>query len=271
MSKKLTAIKNAIWAICLVAALGVLFVALIYAAVRRYGGEQFSGRIELGGRGAAEASVQESSSVGGEETALRILSKTKDMGQSYIEELYFLCDSRLSALAGSGLVNAAQVWSSRSGSIPAGTLSDFRILLQDGSEISPREAAMVKKPKLLVISLGSDGLAELDRETFVEGYEALIASILATSPETQIICLSQPSVCSEYSGTDGLTAELIANANGWIRELCAETGVYYADAADALDRSGKLKEDYASYDGKSLNLSGLTELLDYLRKHALIQ
>ena len=134
--------------------------------------------------------------------------------------------------------------------------------------ITAAEAAMIKKPAILVISVGSDGLAAATRDSFIEAYKTLVTSIQSASPSTKIVCCSVTSVTPTYAGTDGLTAAIVGEANEWLKEVCTETGAYYADIGRELHASGYLMSEYASSNGKGLNNAGLNKVLEYLRVHA---
>ena len=62
---------------------------------------------------------------------------------------------------------------------------------------------------------------------------------------------------------------MIANANDWLRALCLETGVYFADTASALSAGGDLDPKYAAANNRSLNTAGALAVLNYLRTHAI--
>ena len=129
---------------------------------------------------------------------------------------------------------------------------------------------MIAKPAQLVLSLGTDGLAETNEAQFIADYETLIRGIQEASPETAIIVCSITSVTISYSGNDGLDFTLVNQANEWLERVCADTGVFFADAASAVsDSNGSLLSEYASANGKTLNSAGLTQILQYLRTHAL--
>ncbi len=275
MGKKLLGLKDIIWAFCIIISLGALFVGFVIAATHKYTGEDYSGRVELGGT-QENVTVQEepiSSSPAAGDGTLHELPDTKDYGQDYIDGLTFLCDSALIGLRDYGLLSdgfsTTQVWGSSAGNIPVDTLSSCKIKYPaDGSTITAAEAAMIKKPAILVISVGSDGLASATQESFTEAYRTLITSIQSASPSTKIICCSITSVTPTYAGSDSLTAAIVGEANVWIKDICTETGVYYANIGGELHSSGYLMSEYASSNGKGLNSAGLNRVLEYLRVHA---
>lgn len=272
MGKKILALKDIIWALCIVISLGALFIGFVIAATHKYTGEEFNGRVELG----TEAPPEQQSEAllfDSADGTLHSLPETKDYGPDYTDGLTFLCDSALIGLRDYGVltdgINTTQVWGSSAGNIPFDALSSCKIKYPaDGSVITAAEAAMIKKPAILVISVGSDGLAEVDHNSFVSTYESLISSIQSASPSTKIICCSLTSVTPTYAGVDGLSAVIVGEANEWMEEVCTDTGVYFADFTRELHSSGYLMSEYAASNGKGLNNAGLIKVLEYLRTHA---
>lgn len=270
---KQTALKNVIWAICIGLALLALLIGLFIAAVGHYYGDKERPVMNIGAPVAADSSHPAPDSVGaGQGTIadgqLHELKQSRDAGQVYLDKLSFLCDSSTAALADSGLVNG-QVWCGEDRTLPMTTAFSWRIVYPvDGSVIAPDAAAMIAKPGVLVIAVGSDDIGSIDREDFVENYEILIRSILAASPDTRVICGSLCSVTTAHAGTDGLTGERVSELNEWVKQVCTDTGAYYADWSSALTNGGYLRPEYAEGSGRSLNNAGLSALLNWLRTHA---
>ena len=282
MNGKLSNIKNTAWAIAIVASLVLLLVALGFAAFTRHHGELERPTVLMGEaaekRDAAPAE-QKAAEEKAEQAAgpgeVYLLGESGDAGQAYIDSLTFLCDSALIGLRDYGLLRegtaTTQVWGSSAGNIPASQLGSFKIRFPgDGSEISPTDAAMIAKPSILVISLGTDGLADSSETQFISDFEALIRGVQEASPYTTVVVCTITSVTISYSGSDGLEFTLVNRANEWLARICADTGAYLVDAASAVsDSNGSLLTEYASANGKTLNSAGLNQILMYLRNHAL--
>ena len=281
MNGKLSNIKNVAWAIAIVLCLALLLVALGFGAFTRNRGELQRPTVLMGEAAAkrdaalaeekaAEEKVQQAANPG----QVYLLGESGDAGQPYIDSLTFLCDSALIGLRDYGLLKdgtaTTQVWGSRAGNIPASQLGSFVIRFPgDGSEISPADAAMIAKPSILVISLGTDGLADSNETQFISDYEALIRGVQEASPYTTVVVCTITSVTISYSGSDGLEFTLVNRANEWLARICADTGAYLVDAASAVsDSNGSLLTEYASANGKTLNSAGLNQILMYLRNHA---
>ena len=282
MNGKLSNIKNTAWAVAIVLCLVLLLVALGFGAFTRNRGELQRPTVlmgeaaakrdaELAEKKAAEEKTQQQSGPG----EVYLLGESGDAGQTYIDSLTFLCDSALIGLRDYGLLRegtaTTQVWGSSAGNIPASQLGSFKIRFPgDGSEISPTDAAMIAKPSILVISLGTDGLADSNETQFISDFEELIRGVQEASPYTTVVVCTVTSVTISYSGSDGLDFTLVNRANEWLARICADTGAYLVDAASAVsDSNGSLLTEYASANGKTLNSAGLNQILMYLRNHAL--
>ncbi|MBR1457228.1 MAG: SGNH/GDSL hydrolase family protein [Oscillospiraceae bacterium] len=277
--RKLNALKNMIWAGAIVLCLAALLVSLLFAIFTRYPGAKERGGVHLGEDRAAAAAKSEDGVDAGTGAAaegdgtLRRLAETVDGGQAYVDSLTFLVDSTMIGLRDYGLLSGGnettQVWASAAGNLPASGLAECVIRYpNDGSEIGAATAAMVARPARLVLCLGSDGLAQVEKESFIESYASLLRDIRANSPDTTLIVCSLPSVVPDYAGVDGLSSYLVGEANDWIRDVCEQTGAYYADCGSVVrDANGTLMSEYASANGKTLNSTGLNLVLSYLRTH----
>lgn len=275
MPDRLTTVKNIIWAVATGICILAVTVGLISAMTRRYDGEKPEMTLDLGSS-SMQASADEGGvimstdqSAGIQRGELHQLQPTPDAGDGYQNSLTFLVDSTFVGLRSKQLIEANQVWATSSGSMPIDKLDSTNILFpNDGSEISPQNAAMISKPKILVIGIGTDGLSNVDQNTFVAVYDKLINNILSASPDTQIICMGLCSVTEDYNGKD-LSVNIMSDGNDWVKLVCRDTGAWYADVAENLgDGSGGLRASYAEANGKSLSADGLQLVLEYLRTHA---
>ena len=272
-----------IWALAIVVALAAVLVGLIITMVLGFGGQRQDGTLYLGESSALSSGSSSGSSAGssgvdgGLDTGAgaMALPGSQDTGLEYLFNLTFLCDESFSAVgsfgANYGSTASAQVWLPAGGSLPAANAANTKIIYpNDGTEKSPADAAGLYQPARLVIYLGGDSLGSTDQASFIAGYSSLVKGIQSASPETRIICCSIGSVTAAYTGADGLTAELVAQANQWIQQVCADTGVYYADLGAILnDTSGALSAEYAATDGRSISSAGISKIMEYFRMHGI--
>lgn len=281
MNNGISGLKNIIWAFAIVVSLAALVIGLIVTMVLRYNGEAPDGTMYLGDAGPSsglEDPLSDDSGIDGGQSSsggLMELPNSQDTGLEYLFNLSFLCDNSFSAVnsfgANFGSTASSQVWLPAGGTLAAANASSTSIIYpQDGSEKTPGDAAGLYEPSRLVIYLGSDQLSGTTAENFISGYTALIQSVQSSSPNTKIICCSIGSVTAAYAGSDGLSSELIAQANDWIKQVCISTGVYYADLASVLnDDEGHLIAEYAAEDGRSISAAGINKVMDYFRMHGI--
>ncbi len=219
-----------------------------------------------GGEGTAATDTPQTSSV--------VLGETEDAGQEYIDKLTFLGDSTTYGLKYyevlSGGKNTTQVWTPASGTLTLYNYATATIVFpEDGQEISIVDAVTRKQPEYLVITLGVNGVAEMDEDWFKQDYTALVQSIQAASPDTKIICNSIYPVENDYEYINSINNTNIPQANEWIKAVAEATGCKYADSASVLKaEDGSLREDYGNGDGIHLNADGFNAVLEYLRTHA---
>lgn len=265
--------KDLLWAAGIGLALLFLLIGLVAASFTSYHGDRERPVMNLrtekeepaAGESAAPAQLGEGLHADG---TLHPLVETGDAGEDYLNSLTVLCDSSMASLRSAGLCFAS-IWSSETGTLAMNDTDNWTIRYPgDGSQIGPASAALIAKPKILIISVGSDGLSDLSKEIFVENYEALIRAIASASPKTTIVCLSPCSVTAAYAADDGLSKEKAAEVNGWIKTVCVDTGAYYADLTEVLCTDGYLRDEYADGSGRALNNTGLREVLNFLRDHS---
>ena len=274
MKNGLTGLKNFIWAAAILAALLALLIGMVFAMSSSYKGERDSGTMTLG-----ETVKREKKSADGVDAGLdaapAVLRELPATQKNTLESVFgmtFLIDRTVLGLRtycenyGDGVTSS--IWTDGNTGLSAFEAADTPIIFVDGSLITPPNAAMISKPKTLVIYLGGDKLADTGELDFIDGYTRLINELRDASPNTQIIVCSIASVSTNYQGGDGLTPELIARANEWIRQVCLNTGVWYADIASILnDDAGYLSDAYLTPDGRSVAAAGIALIVDYFRFH----
>lgn len=215
------------------------------------------------------------------EPSATILPKTADMGQDYIDRITFLGDSTTNGMKVYGVLpggkNTTQVWTPKSGTMSINESSKGKIVYPEtGEEIYIYEAAALKKPDILVITLGHNFSSILTdpqkRELYFKTeYKKLIQSIKEASPDTKIILQSVfPIVTSVYQHAQIISNAVINERNSWILEVAEETGLYYLDTASYFkDDKGDMIEKFTNGDGCHFNADGYRRELEYIRTHAL--
>ena len=273
MKNRASNTRNLLWAVGILLCLVAMLVALIFAMSQKNTGNRADGTLVLGHIERGEKPVDVD--LAGLESAANQLMPVPETKKGNLEDVFgmtFLLDKTLMGLRsyvtnyGDG-VNA-QIWTDDGSGLTANNAAASPIVFVDGSLITPSNAAMVTRPRTVLLYLGGDGLADTTEQEFTDGYTRLINSIREASPSTNIIVCSIGSISSNYQGSDGLSPQLIASANSWIRQVCTDTGAYYADiAAIVNDEQGFLSDEFLTPDGRSIAAAGIALIVDYLRCH----
>ncbi len=273
MKNRASNTRNLLWAVGILLCLVAMLVALIFAMSQKNTGNRADGTLVLGHIERGEKPVDVD--LAGLESAANQLMPVPETKKGNLEDVFgmtFLLDKTLMGLRsyvtnyGDG-VNA-QIWTDDGSGLMAKNAAESPIVFVDGSLITPSNAAMVTRPRTVLLYLGGDGLADTTEQEFTDGYTRLINSIREASPSTNIIVCSIGSISSNYQGGDGLSPQLIASANSWIRQVCTDTGAYYADiAAIVNNEQGFLSDEFLTPDGRSIAAAGIALIVDYLRCH----
>ncbi|MBQ7638966.1 MAG: hypothetical protein IJS90_08705 [Clostridia bacterium] len=203
-----------------------------------------------------------------------LLPLSDDAGQEYIDKITFLCDSPFYWLKLYGLLSGGtdttQVWTGPEGTMTLAYLRDFRIVDPfDKTERTIPETAALRKPPIMIITIGINGVSFMDEEYFKEEYKNLIDVIKEASPDTVIILQSILPISPAYKHWGSITNASITKANRWILELAEEYGLSYLDSFSCLlGENGNIRSELVMKDGLHANKDGLELVLKYIRTHA---
>ena len=198
-----------------------------------------------------------------------ILKQTEHGGVEYLNKIIFLGDSRTYGLKSFGMLEGGQkttqVWTPKNGTMSIWDMQYQKIVYPDtGIEMTCADAAALKQPKIILISLGFNGFDIVEKDYFIFEYTKLIESIKAASPDTKIILQSMFPVRHDYS----LTAnERIKIGNEWIFETAQKNYAKFLNTSEVLsDKDGFLLEEYTT-DGCHLTPLGLDVQIEYVCTH----
>ncbi len=202
------------------------------------------------------------------------LKEGADAGQAYQDKIIFVGDSTTHHLRNREVLpggkNTTQVWTPTSGTLTLAYALTAKILYPEtNTEMTIIEAASIKKPEIMVMTLGMNGISFMDENNFKTVYTSLIQGVLEQSPNTKIILQSIfPRAQSVNESYASITQDMINTGNVWVRELAQECGVYYLDTQTILkDESGYLRAEYGVQDGIHISKEGYLAILQYIRTH----
>ena len=217
-----------------------------------------------------------------------ILGETEDLGTEYIDKIIFLGESTTYGLQSYGVLSDGiatnQVWTGatvKNGEVvSSGTLSlspsisQTKIFFPDTkSALTVSEALKIKKPEIMIITLGlNNGASYYDEQEFKSCYRSLLDSVKSADVETDVILQSIFPVAKSCK-IKAYTPEKIKKCNEWIYDLAKEYDLKYLNTAEALcDEDGYLFDSYENGgDGIHLNRDGLIAVLEYIRKHGAVK
>ncbi len=201
------------------------------------------------------------------------LAETPDAGIAYQDSIVFVGDSLTAHLINRGVLTGGQetkqVWRTESNmlNLKPGITSQKIIYPETAESLTIAEAAGRKKPKILLITLGTDwGVAYLSETDFKACYAELVQEIRKASPDTTVILQSIFPVTADAK----LDNQKIDTANRWVKAVAAENGCRYLDTQSILkDENNCLKAEYCnSTDGIHLGTEAYKAILTYIRTHA---
>ncbi|MBE6649863.1 MAG: hypothetical protein E7613_00985 [Ruminococcaceae bacterium] len=202
-----------------------------------------------------------------------VLTKTEDGGKDYLKDIVFIGDSTTHGMIFYEVLDGGketkQVWTPKSGTLSMwNLLSENIVYPEDDSEMLIGDAIAVNRPKIVVLTLGVNGVSMLSEEEFVGYYQDLIDEIKERSYDTKIILQSIYPVCDDYQYVNSISMEKINRANSWIAALADKNGVFYLNTITALvNDKGYLNKDYSNGDGIHLSKEGFNVILNYIRTH----
>ncbi len=203
------------------------------------------------------------------ETSSAILTETAHGGAEYLNKIIFIGDSRTYGLKSFAMLDGGEetdkVWTPKNGTMSIWDMQYQKIVFPDTKEeLTCADAAKIKKPQIIIISLGFNGFELVEKEYFISEYTKLINEIKAASPTTKIILQAMLPVCKEYKLT---TNEKINEGNKWILETAESTGCLYLKTDEAVkDHEGYLIKEFST-DGCHLTPLGLDAQIEYICTH----
>ena len=132
--------------------------------------------------------------------------------------------------------------------------------------LSLKEAFQKAAPKILIVTVGVNGLPTWTEEDFTAHYNRLLELIRWATPNTRIILQSVYPVAKERSPRlKAFTSDKIDFMNQWIKAIAKVNRLDYLDTASVLKaEDGWLNPTYHNGDGLHLNTTGFNQVLTYI-------
>lgn len=217
-----------------------------------------------------------------------LLPETPDAGQAYLDKIVFLGDSTTYHMFHYSDLNPEQIWAPLSGTLALDDIKSKKIAFPvagkkftEWSEMTIAEALKTRKPEIFIVTLGINFSAygnsswdDAKKETYFKlQIRNLVEIVKENSPDTCLIFQTIYPTIDSRVGPAQKNAE-VDRRNGWILDVCEETGTPMLWSIDTLrDSTGNMIEEYNSYhlDGIHMYKNGYAAVLKYVRTHAATQ
>lgn len=196
-----------------------------------------------------------------------LLKETEDKGKTYSDEFLFMGDSVALYYVINKQIPGTRLWH-KEGMSPESALTDPIYINHMETGKTFIENMREKKPKKLVMTMGSNSAGAMEPSYFIKKYKELLKGMMEASPESIIIVQSIPPVSREMDAKGFLTNDKINKLNYYILEMCNELGLPFLNSAEVLkDSNGHLKEGYYITDGVHLSEEGNAKIMKYFQNH----
>lgn len=197
-----------------------------------------------------------------------IIKETTDGGEDYTNQFVFAGDSMALYYVINGAIPGTKLWHQISITSATALTSPIYINHID-TEKTFVENFQEKKPEKVLFTLGTNSVATMTSEYFIEKYKELITQIKKVSPNTLLIVQSIPPVSKSNDDNGyGLNNDKINKFNYYIAKMCSELNISFLYSAPSMkDEFGQCKEGYCLDDGAHPSSLGTQALMKYMQTH----
>ena len=197
------------------------------------------------------------------------LKETEDGGDDYINNIIFAGDSMAQYYVINGQIPKNNLWYQVS--ITPETAINSPVYIGDvNTEKTFAQNLKIYKPKMLIMTLGTNSVSYMSAEYFYEKYYNFIKELIEASPNTKIIIQSISPVDKRFDEMNSsINNDKINKLNYYIGKMCEELGVKFLNSAPSLKyENGACKEGYClESDGIHMTKLGQEVLIEFARTH----
>ena len=199
----------------------------------------------------------------GSPTVLGLNSATKP---GYMNNCYFLGDSRLVAMVSYGFVSDSNVLAKIGVSHTA--VENTTFMQNSGKQYTVKQYLAEKKPPVVYVCYGVNGMNGISEEKYEKTYKELVEHIMEWAPDSKIVLMSIWPV-DDYGPYKGsVKNEWIEKYNNFLLALAEYEGIHYLDVASVLKGSdGQIKPEFDGGDGLHYKASAYNTIIDYIYHH----
>ncbi|MEG0576660.1 MAG: DUF5011 domain-containing protein [Bacilli bacterium] len=200
------------------------------------------------------------------------LQETKNGKEEYSNKFIFAGDSTALYYVMNKNITGKQLWH-REG-VNLETIFNNTIYINHiDSKKTLIDAYEEKKPKYLLLSLGTNSVAAMEIDYFITKFQELLKSMKEKNPEGVIIVQSIFPVASRFdSEGKQLNNQKINKMNYYLLKLCSEMKIPFLNTSSVLkDENGQLKKGYyrdsSKEAGVHLSETGNKKAMEYFQTH----
>ncbi len=186
----------------------------------------------------------------------------------YIDSMVFLGDSRIVAMETLGHIRSDNTYAEIGISLSSFRNKEF-YYHKYGYNMKITKILGIRKPEIVFIALGINGVGYVDNDAFVSDYEEFIDDILEVSPNSKIIIQSiLPVGSAQEAKLPKLNNDNIDKVNLMLMELAYKKNAYYLDIASVMKQADNtLAEEYDDGGGLHFTSEAYHVIINYIKNH----
>ncbi len=195
-----------------------------------------------------------------------ILAEKKNTKDGYLKNCVFLGDSRTVAMVSYGFISdedaLAQV------GIAHTSVEGYTFTQNSGKQYTVKSYLAARKPPVIYIGYGVNGMNGMDEDTYQKTYKTLIEHIMEMAPDSKIVLMAIWPVDDNGIYKNSVKNEWIEKYNNFLLTLAEYEGLYYLDVDTVLkDSNGSIKKEYDGGDGLHYKATAYNVIIKYIISH----
>ena len=218
----------------------------------------------------SSVSVPESQSSAVDLSSITLVPELDRVTSEYFDNAVFIGDSITEGIKTYGMMTNATVIAATG--INLSTITTSAVVKTESGRVTVLDA-LKQYPETgkIYILLGANGIAWMEKDSFVQMYSDFVKELKAQCPDALIYIQSifpiNEEKFSEHYDSE-ITNEKIREYNSALLDMSKELGVYYLNVAETIaDQNGALSDD-ATTDGMHIGTDYYEKWFNYLKKHA---
>ena len=218
----------------------------------------------------SSVSVPESQSSAVDLSSITLVPELDRVTSEYFDDAVFIGDSITEGIKTYGMMTNATVIAATG--INLSTITTSAVVKTESGRVTVLDA-LKQYPETgkIYILLGANGIAWMEKDSFVQMYSDFVKELKAQCPDALIYIQSifpiNEEKFSEHYDSE-ITNEKIREYNSALLDMSKELGVYYLNVSETIaDQNGALSDD-ATTDGMHIGTGYYEKWFNYLKKHA---